>query len=154
MDIKKLFNRKEEILDDSVYLETIYIEVADVLSQDVCVVTFNGPQIKHKMVVGLWDTGAHCSCISSRIVKELGLKPIKTKERTSSAFGITQNDMYIVDVYLTNHMIFKNVKVKEAPFEETSYDFLIGMDIIKQGNFQVLIENEKTVLKFQRVKFE
>lgn len=153
MNIKNMFGKKEK-LDDSIYCEDKYIEIADVLSHDVCVETFIDSQRKYKIVMGIWDTGAYCSCISKEVIKELGIKPVKTGVKTTSMIGTSKNDVYSLNVYLNNYMIFKNVEVQATSFEETKYQFIIGMDIIKQGNFQVLIEDDKTVVKFQRVKFD
>lgn len=95
----------------------------------------------------LWDTGASSSCISERMARKIGLRPVDT----GVGIGTTgQQDIayYIVDVCLTPEMIFKNVKIAGFPLENHDIDFVIGMDIISKGKLVVENRNGRTEVEF------
>jgi hypothetical protein len=94
----------------------------------------------------LWDTGATCSVITSSVVKKLNLFSYgKMLMHTPS--GEAHANIYYVNVLLPNGMGVEKVRVLEGTL--TSFDMLIGMDIISLGDFAVTNYNGKTVFSFR-----
>lgn len=98
-------------------------------------------------VSAIWDTGATQTCISTHIVKELGLTAIGY-ETVHTANGITDVGQYIVDVVLPNRINVKGARVNEFT-GGPSIDMLIGMDIISKGDLSITNANGKTVVSFR-----
>lgn len=96
-----------------------------------------------------WDTGSMVTCISERLVKELGL--IKTGVTTIT--GIENKprraNTYIVDIRFPNDMFANCVEVVEAPM--TLMDMLIGMDIISDCDFHYTKENGKSKINISYI---
>lgn len=99
----------------------------------------------------VWDTGATSSSISKGLVDYLGLKPTGIKERISGANGIYESDVYEVDFYLTEDVVFRDVSVSEMP-HDTRLLFLIGLDIILQTDFSVHSTKHLATLKVRYKK--
>lgn len=99
-----------------------------------------------KQYNGLWDTGATGSMITSRVVKELGLSPIR-QIQTAHAQGVSMTNLYYVNIILPNGIQVPNVPVGEGVLVDT--DVLIGMDIISLGDFSICNRNGGTVFSFQ-----
>ena len=104
----------------------------------------NPNPIKAKAV---WDTGATNTCISSRIATSLNLIPI-SKAKISGVTGDVIVNVYLVDIYLPNKVIIPNVTVSEPP-SLSSCDILIGMDIIRIGDFSITNAEGKTWFSFR-----
>lgn len=100
-----------------------------------------------KMWCGLWDTGASKSSITKRIVDDLNLIPVGNTN-ISTANGIVSVNIYFVDIGLPNGVTIKNVLVSCADLGE-DIDVLIGMDIIKHGDFSITNTNNKTTFSFR-----
>lgn len=100
--------------------------------------------IKAKAV---WDTGATNTCINTRIAKTLNLIPV-SKTRISSVNSEEVVNVYIVDIYLPNKVVIHNVQVSE-PSALNSCDILIGMDIIRLGDFSITNADGKTWFSFR-----
>lgn len=96
---------------------------------------------------GLWDTGASKSSIDKRVVNELGLTPIG-KEMISTANGVISVNTYFVNLTLPNHVTIKNVLVTCADLGN-DIDILIGMDIIRHGDFSITNTNNSTTFSFR-----
>lgn len=84
---------------------------------------------------GLWDTGASQSAIDFRVVKELSLVPIG-EATISTANGLVTVNTYIIDVTIPNNVTIKDIVVNGATLGEDA-DMLIGMDIIRFGDFSI-----------------
>lgn len=95
----------------------------------------------------LWDTGANGTCISHGVVDRLGLIPIG-KENIKTPSGNSEVNTYIADIILPNHVLIPNVKLCETEIGDQGIDFLIGMDIITQGDFSLTNANGRTVFSF------
>jgi len=100
--------------------------------------------IKAKAV---WDTGATNTCISSRIVQSLNLISI-SKTPISGVTSTVLANVYLVDIYLPNKVIIPNIQVSEPP-SLNSCDILIGMDIIRLGDFSITNADGKTWFSFR-----
>lgn len=100
-----------------------------------------------KMWTSLWDTGATTSCISKKIVDDLHLIPVGRKN-ISTANGIAEVKTYFVNIGLPNQLTISNVLVSCADLGNDA-DILIGMDIIKYGDFAISNLNGKTTFSFR-----
>lgn len=100
-----------------------------------------------KMWRGLWDTGASNSSITQRIVDDLSLIPVG-KSNVSTANGIVPVNTYCIDIGLPNGVTVKNVIVSCCELG-SDIDVLIGMDIIKHGDFSITNINNKTTFSFR-----
>lgn len=100
-----------------------------------------------KMWTSIWDTGASTSCINKKIVDDLNLIPVG-KKTISTANGITEALTYLVDIGLPNQLTISNILVSCADLGNDT-DILIGMDIIKYGDFAISNLNGKTTFSFR-----
>ena len=105
----------------------------------------DGPHPELKEYLGIWDTGATKSVISSRVVDECGLIPIgMTKVHTAS--DTVLSNTYFVNFFLPNKVGIARVRVTEG---NMIHDVLIGMDIIRHGDFAVTNLGGKTTFSFR-----
>ena len=104
---------------------------------------------EYKTKVAQWDTGATNTCISERVVNELGLIPIgKVKMQTPSG-EIIANE-YRIDIKLQNeNVLLRNIYVVYSEIGKQGIDMLIGMNIITLGDFAVTNYEGKTVFTFR-----
>lgn len=101
-----------------------------------------------KEVIALWDTGATCSCISETVVNELQLVPTgKLQIKTPS--GTKTVNTYLVSVGLPNKVQITDLGVCDSDIDNQGIGMLIGMDIIKMGDFAVSNHEGKTVFTFR-----
>ena len=105
-----------------------------------------------KLWRGLWDTGASKSSITQRIVDDLNLIPVGNTN-ISTANGVVAVNTYFVDFGLPNGVTVKNVLVSCADLGE-DIDVLIGMDIIRHGDFSITNVNNKTTFSFRTPSVE
>lgn len=80
----------------------------------------------------LWDTGATNTLISSKVVRELELKPYG-KSGFSSANGVVDTNLYEIHLGIPSAGVVCNVLALEKDDED--YEVVIGMDVISQGDF-------------------
>ena len=100
-----------------------------------------------KLWRGLWDTGASKSSITQRIVDDLNLIPVGNTN-ISTANGVVTVNTYFVDFGLPNGVTITNVLVSCADLGD-DIDVLIGMDIIRHGDFSITNVNGKTTFSFR-----
>lgn len=103
---------------------------------------------RNAQYAALWDTGCTLSCISSKVVKDLGLIPFKDAELTS-ATDVTRVNLYSVDIFLPNDIPFVEVPAKEVNLPLEGVDVIIGMDIIGCGDSVISRHDGKTVLTYR-----
>ena len=96
--------------------------------------------------IGIWDTGATTACITKNVASKLGLIPTGTT-LTSTAGGDTECNTYCIDIILPNNVAIKNLSVFEVHLDDG--DVLIGMDIIRHGDFTISNYNNQTKLSFR-----
>ena len=95
---------------------------------------------------GIWDTGATNSCITKKVIDQCGLKPIgMTKVHTVG--GTKESELFLVNIGLPNKVGIPNIKVSEGNIEGA--DILIGMDIIRMGDFAITHKGGKTKFSFR-----
>ncbi len=103
----------------------------------------------------LWDSGSTHSCISKKLINDLGLiahgKPVETRSMGSTNPNTLK---YIANLLILNKehetvIEFSDVTFYEADQEEFNHDIVLGMDIIERGDFAITNVNQKTVLSFR-----
>lgn len=95
----------------------------------------------------LWDTGASNSVITKDTVLQLGIKPI-SKAIASHAGGVSEVNVYLVNIYLPNQIIIPAVRVTECA-NSNHFGVIIGMDIITHGDFAITNVNGNTTFSFR-----
>jgi len=100
-----------------------------------------------KKFIGLYDTGATGTSVSLRLVKELGLKPIRMA-KSHGISGARDCYVYLVNITLPNKVMIGHIPVYDAELPP-QFDLLIGMDIIGLGDFAVSNYNGRTVFSFR-----
>ena len=109
--------------------------VVDAIMCDVAVGASDEPSTQEFCKCkALWDTGAVFSVISRRLATQLGLMPID-KGFAYTVQGTYRPNVYMIDVMLPNKMLVRGLRVSDGVFDDA--DILIGMDIIKMGDFMV-----------------
>lgn len=99
-----------------------------------------------KVYTAIWDTGARMSSISKQVVEDLGLEPIGAIP-VEGVHGEKSANVYLINITPPVGIKFFAIFVTEA--QMTSVDVLIGMDIIKYGDFLIANGDNKTVMRFQ-----
>lgn len=97
--------------------------------------------------MGLWDTGATGSMITTRVATALGLTPSGMCQ-TYHAQGVSYVNTYLINIGLLNGIQIYNLKVSEGNLPD-GIDLLIGMDIISLGDFSITHKNGGTTFSFQ-----
>ena len=113
----------------------------------------NNPPSQQKIAgfKAIWDTGASGTAITSNVVASLNLKPIR-KATVNHADGQSEQDVYLVSLFLPNYVVVPSVSVTEAKLSN-GIDLLIGMDIIGMGDFAVTNHNNKTTFSLRIPSF-
>jgi hypothetical protein len=86
-------------------------------------------------LLALLDTGSTHSAITDDLVKTLNLKPVKTGRVIYGAIECEAN-IYHIDINL-NGIILKNIIASDMPSSLDGIKFIIGMSVIRLGNFQI-----------------
>lgn len=87
-------------------------------------------------VPALWDTGATGTCISTEVVKSLGLKPTG-KKNIQTPSGRSEVNTYLVNILLPNSVRIPDVEVCDSEIGNQGLGVLVGMDIITKGDLAV-----------------
>ena len=99
-------------------------------------------------VMSAWDTGSTYSCISPEFAKQLKLQSL-SGDKLHTSYGIIQSKLYDVNVLINKQVVY-NVRVAENPnIHKEGIDFLIGMDIISEGDFVISSYNGETCFSFR-----
>ena len=110
-----------------------YPGVVRAIVTDIGVVTdLTDSQVRAVRCKALWDTGAVYSVISNEFAQKLGLQEFD-RGRNYTAQGSYETSVYLVSIVLPNGMVVSDLRVSSGEFQD--FDFLIGMDIISQGDF-------------------
>ena len=96
----------------------------------------------------LWDTGATHSCVTPKVVNQLGLKPSGLMMKMGSAFASKETKTYLVDLILPNGVRFPKWRVAEIA-DNNDWNVIIGMDIIQTGDFAITNKENRTVCSFR-----
>ncbi|MCM1221327.1 MAG: retroviral-like aspartic protease family protein [Lachnospiraceae bacterium] len=123
--------------------------VTNVLVCEVAVEVYLNGKLIVRNLKGFWDTGSSNSAISIKVAKEMGLPIYKANKRATSIIGNKNFNSYNINVYLNNQMCFENIEAVGNDMNGIDYEFVIGMDIIQQGN--LIVKNRKyTTIRFKK----
>jgi hypothetical protein len=100
----------------------------------------------HQSFHALWDTGSTTCCISNAAAIGMGLKQTGEGNLVGSQ-GETTNPIYMLDILLSDGTLLGNVPAAGIT-TSSSFDFIIGMNIIKLGYFTLAPENTGTHFTF------
>jgi hypothetical protein len=99
--------------------------------------------LKETFAETMWDTRAAKSVITERVVKALGLKPIR-KGFTQGVNGLGKSQAYVVNIYLPSQITIHELTVVSAHPGKIWWNVLLGMDIIGTGDFSITNRNGNT----------
>lgn len=106
------------------------------------------PEADEFRMEGQWDTGAAQTLISRDIVELLSLNPTGKSVELCGISGAYRSDTYLIDLYLSEDLVFRNVMVAEMGHNIGS-DVLIGLDVILQSDFILQPKDDDLLLKFR-----
>lgn len=102
---------------------------------------------EYENATAIWDTGAIFSGISRKMVEKLKLVPVDNGV-TYTTMGNYVNKIYLIDLYINQDIQLKQVKVADC-LNCPGFDFIIGMDVLNRGNFQIKPKQDKTEFSFK-----
>jgi predicted aspartyl protease len=103
--------------------------------------------INNWKVTAMIDTGATISGITSRMVKRMGLNS-HGEYSFIHAKGKGTSPVYFFDVVFPKNKVFENIEAIEIN-DEHNVDFVIGMNIISQGDMALTSVNGKSAFSFR-----
>jgi predicted aspartyl protease len=125
---------------------TVFNGISRVLYNDVELESAINPAEKIRLKA-LWDTGATGSLIRPEIAAKLRLQSLgKILMSTPTGKDVPSN-VYSVNLYLPNQVVIPKISVAEGI--PNNCDMLIGMDVIKFGDFAVTNYNGHTTFSFR-----
>ncbi|HCC36002.1 MAG TPA: hypothetical protein DEQ02_10420 [Ruminococcaceae bacterium] len=98
-------------------------------------------------VKAMVDTGATISGITSKMIILMGLKPA-SEDSFTTAQGSGTAKIYVLDVIFPEGKVFENIEALEIAGDGHS-DFLIGMNIISQGDMALTSVNGRSAFSFR-----
>ena len=120
--------------------------IARQLKNDIRVQTMPEADPNHFDCEGLWDTGATGSVITQKVVDALGLSP-HTQTITHGIHGPKQTPVYLITVILPSNVAVPDMEVTLG--ELGDFDVLLGMDVIRHGDFAITNAGGKTIWSFR-----
>ena len=99
-----------------------------------------------KLYAAIWDTGATSCVVSKKVVDECGLIPVGFAQ-VHYANGVSVSPVYRVSLFLPNGLSFAAMHVTRG--EPHGCDVLIGMDVIRSGDFAVSRHPTGTMFSFR-----
>lgn len=108
-------------------------------------------QTSHGSFRAIWDTGATHSVITEDVFNRLKLSPIDT----TLVHGVNSEKevpVTLVNIVLPNRLLIPNWRVTVCDI--TGCDMLIGMDIIRNGDFSISNGNNETLFSFAIPPFD
>lgn len=114
----------------------------------------NAGSLERIQTKALWDTGSNISCIISELAGILGLQPKASASLThvGNKEGRSLRNAYLIDIFLTENISYKSIMTSEISDQDGvygEYGIVIGMDIIKTGNFILENISGKTKMYFR-----
>ncbi|OFY96730.1 MAG: hypothetical protein A3K10_15690 [Bacteroidetes bacterium RIFCSPLOWO2_12_FULL_31_6] len=111
------------------------------------------PQIGQKPLAifptkSLWDTGATGCVITKEVANKMGLKPI-SKAQVNHAGGTSIHNVYLVSLFLPNNISISQIRITECDDVSGKFGFIIGMDVITNGDFSITNIDNKTTFSFR-----
>jgi hypothetical protein len=106
----------------------------------------SGLELKQLDARAMWDTGSMGTCVSTKLARHLGLVPLKAI-RLASLHGDSLVNQCFMDIMLPDGIVVQNVKVMEIE-TPNDFDIIIGMNIIRLGDFSLCNDHGNTVMTF------
>lgn len=94
----------------------------------------------------LWDTGANQSMVCQEVVDALHLKPLGTEYVEGVGSVIQKVEKYEVNLYIDD-LRFKKITVLSGDIGDCN--FIVGMDLICQGDFAITNKDGQTWFAFR-----
>ena len=114
---------------------TEYPDLVRAVVSDVGIITdITGTQVQAVRCKALWDTGAVYSVISNAFAAKLRLQEFD-RGRNYTAQGSYETSVYLLSIVLPNGIVVPDLRVSSGEFQD--FDFLLGMDVISQGDFHL-----------------
>jgi hypothetical protein len=98
-------------------------------------------------VFAVWDTGATISCISPNLAKKLNLQILDTTV-IDGVNSSEEADIVTISFGLPNNVVIPDLRVAVCDFTPDAVDILVGMDIIRMGDFMISNGKDKTLFSF------
>ncbi len=136
MDEYKSFTIKSDCILDEVVSE-VSVQTADIGSSDM----------RKDSWKAIWDTGATSSCISQKVVDELGLIS-EGYQDIYTASGPSLVQTFYINIWLTDDIVVDNLLVPCVDLGENA-EVLIGMDVICRGDMALTNYKGETVFSFR-----
>jgi hypothetical protein len=106
----------------------------------------SGFELKQLDVSAMWDTGSMVTCVSKRLVRYLGLTSFESTTLTS-LHGDSVTNVCFMDIVLPDGIVIENVSAMEIETQR-DFDIIIGMNIIRLGDFSLCNDQGNTVMTF------
>jgi len=97
---------------------------------------------------GIWDTGASGTVITQEVVSALDLQPTGVARVNTASESNVQTSTYYIKIHLSEHL---NILIEGATLGKitTGIGCLIGMDVIRLGDFSITNYDGKTCMSFR-----
>jgi hypothetical protein len=95
----------------------------------------------------LWDTGASHCFITASLARKLDLVPVR-RTRVGHAKGSSTEDVYVINLHITPKY-YVEVEVTECQSDISSFDVIIGMEVISQGDFAITSKRGVVTFSFR-----
>ncbi len=89
------------------------------------------PESSPKKIEFIVDTGAYCTCLSSKVLNKLGSMPVD-RVKIGSATGVEERPVHIVNLNFAER-VFPNISIVELSDDPC----LLGRDIINKFIFEL-----------------
>ena len=110
------------------------------------VIGYNG---NYKQVRALFDTGATITYITEEFVKELNLPTTGERIKTKALKTIQEGLVIKANIGFPKDNVFSNWSAVSMIRDNPNFDIIIGMDIIKRGDFAISNQNGHTIFTFR-----
>lgn len=87
---------------------------------------------------GLIDTGTDITCVTSRVLRQLGLNTPAVQATTHTTTGSASVDLYDVSLNVLDlrvpsgpKLVIPDLRIMETPAALPSFDVLIGLDVLR-----------------------
>ncbi|GHT89263.1 hypothetical protein FACS1894137_18220 [Spirochaetia bacterium] len=109
--------------------------------------SIKGQQIEKRLsVIAVWDTGATHSMITQETAQKLDL-PVVDTGRVRGVNSSAIADIVLLSIGLPNGVLIPDIRVIVSTLGGQE-DMLIGMDIIRLGDFSISNANNETLFSF------
>lgn len=144
-----IFAQKPKIMDNKAIPDNVfrYNLGKDVTKIETPLKVYNMATQQAKVVNAVWDTGATCSAVSRRIVKELEL----TEDGVSAKIGIAGTCFGTTTICFAFPGNGRYSALVDADILDDftgTPDFVVGLDIITLGDFRLSLEGGSVVMSF------